>query len=874
MLRKVKMISCGILIFLIASLYIGCLCENDDQIPELIVSYETSETSLEITSPDYGVSLQKMLGGNDFAPPATEGRYVLKMDWIDETDRKVEIKNSGLNFDLSGEKPLLIDVYIKRKSGIDISPKIVGIWNDEFQWIQATTIPPHFDEWFTLEFDVSQKIYAGIDHITIVFENMETDEGTIYIDNIRLGYEKRKPRIPYGLTAAPHDSRIDLRWKEVSHPELEGYNIYRSESVFCPFKKINSFVDTATVYSDFLGTNGKKYYYYVKAVSRAGVESLPSSIVSATSYEMDEDQLLTSVQDATFRYFWDGGHPVSGMAREGYRSSHGRDVCATGGTGFGLMTIIVGAERGFVSRAEAAERILKILTFLEEKTTRYFGAWGHWINGATGETIPFGPKDDGADLVETSFLIQGMLVVRQFFNSPNDPVELEIREGITRMWESVQWDWFLGYNTDECRPYLHWHWSPTYGFGTTIGGFNEAMIAYLLAIASPTHPIEAVNYYNGWTGWEGYPNCNTFYGYRQWVAEYGKPLFWTHYSYLGFDPDWSDWYCNYYDNNRHYTLINRAYCIENPNGCADYDELVWGLTCSDSPWGYRCHYPNGEDNCTIAPTAALSAMPYTPEESIATLVHFYRFYGSDMWGPFGFFDAFNLNEDWFSNCYLAIDQGPIVPMIENYRTGLCWEMFMTNPEIDEMLHAINTVEFANKDIGDVSVCGSLETNNGEYTIQGSGWDMWEYWDECHFAYRRLSGNGQITARIESMDYTHEWAKAGVMIRESLSTDSKQAMMVMTPSNYASFQWRPNYPGIMFESTQFSDISLPHWIRLVREGDAFRAYHSPDGNSWTEQGDEQIIPMCEDVYIGLVVTSHNDGVLCKAKFNNITLTFTP
>jgi len=497
------------------------------------------------------------------------------------------------------------------------------------------------------------------------------------------------PPAPNDVNAVAHDSRIDLKWQLDTDPNLAGYNIYRADSNDGIFTKLNDSVHTFSVYSDFFGVNDQTYYYYVKSAAiLGGGESEPSNIVSATSYAMTDEQLLTSVQEAVFRYFWDYGHPVSGLAREGYQFSHSTDTCTSGGTGMGLMAMCVGAERGFVTRTQAAGRVLQILTFLDEKASRYHGAWSHWMNGATGETKPFGEYDNGGDLVETAYVIQGMLTVRQYFDDPNDPVETEIRSRATGMWEQVEWDWYLQHPGSQV---LYWHWSPNYEWHMdhAVAGYNECMITYLLAIASPTHPIPASCYYNGWASSDDYANGNTYYDYLQLVGpEKGGPLFFTHYSHLGFDPrDKSDDYCNYFDNSRNISLINRAYCIENPEGHTGYSDLVWGLTASFNPWGYSAHSPTS-DNGTIVPTAALSAMPYVPAESIATLKEFYYTYGVDLWGPFGFFDAFNLTQNWFAPGYVAIDQGPIVIMIENYRTQLCWNLFMANPEIQPMLDAI------------------------------------------------------------------------------------------------------------------------------------------------------------------------------------------
>jgi hypothetical protein len=497
------------------------------------------------------------------------------------------------------------------------------------------------------------------------------------------------PPAPDDVIAVGHDSRIDLRWQLSTDPNLEGYNIYRADSNDGPFTKLNDSVHKVSVYSDFLGANDRECYYYVKSAAiLGGGESEPSNTVVATSYAMTDEQLLTSVQEAVFRYFWDYGHPVSGLAREGCGLDHSTDTCTSGGTGMGLMVICVGAERGFVSRPEAAGRILQILNFLDEDAARFHGAWSHWINGATGETIPFGLYDDGGDLVETAYLVQGMLTVRQYFDDPNDPVETEIRNKCSQMWEQVEWNWYLKSRGSQV---LYWHWSPNYEWriNHAVRGYNECMITYLLAIASPTHPIPASCYYNGWAGSGGYVNGNTYYDYLQPVGPaMGGPLFFTHYSYLGFDPrDKSDDYCNYFENSMNISFINRAYCIENPHGYSGYGLSVWGLTASFDPWGYSAHSPTN-DNGTIAPTAALSAMPYVPRASIATLKEFYYTYGEDLWGPFGFFDAFNLTQNWFAPGCVAIDQGPIVIMIENYRTQLCWNLFMANPEIQPMLDAI------------------------------------------------------------------------------------------------------------------------------------------------------------------------------------------
>ncbi len=497
------------------------------------------------------------------------------------------------------------------------------------------------------------------------------------------------------LTATGQDSRVDLVWLPGQGTHLRGYHIYRATALEGPFARINARPHPVPVYSDFLGVNGGTFVYRITTVDERGIESAPSAAVAATPMAMSDDELLTSIQQAAFRYFWNFAAPVSGLSREGL--NHRCEITTTGGTGFGMLTIMVGAERGFVTRGEAAARLLRMVTFLEEKAHRYHGAWSHWLDGSTGETIPFaGEADNGGDIVETAFLVQGMLTVRQYFDR-NDPLENELRQRITRLWEEVEWDWYL---REPGNKRLYWHWSPDHEWKLShqFVGFNECLITYLLAIASPTHPIPPACYYEGWVGDpREYADGNSYFGLTKPVGRReGQPLFFTHYSFLGLDPHkFSDRYCNYFKNNRQTTLINRAYCRENPGGYKGYSDLVWGLTASTNPQGYKAHAPTlNQDDGTIAPTAAISAIPYTPDESIATIRHLYHVYGKRLWGPFGFYDAFNLDQDWVSDTYLAIDQGPMAPMIENYRNGLCWKAFMSNPEIGVMLAKLRDLSAA------------------------------------------------------------------------------------------------------------------------------------------------------------------------------------
>lgn len=390
---------------------------------------------------------------------------------------------------------------------------------------------------------------------------------------------------------------------------------------------------------------------------------------------LTDEELLTLVQQQTFNYFWDFAHPASGMARE--RNTSG-DLVTSGGSGFGIMAIIVGIERGFITRQQGIERLDKILDFLET-ADRFHGVWPHWINGNTGEVIPFSTNDNGGDLVETSFLVQGLIAFRQYLNSGN-ATESALITRINALWQEVEWDWYRRDN----QQVLYWHWSPDKGWAMNmqIKGWNECLITYFLAAASPTHTIPKSVYDQGWASNGGMQNGNIYESVPLPLGSpFGGPLFFTHYSFLGLDPrNLSDAYANYWQQNTNHSLINYKYCVRNPKQFVGYNENCWGLTASDNHVGYSAHSPTN-DLGVITPTAALSSFPYTPDESMEALKFFYYIYGDKLWGNYGFYDAFNITEGWVANSYLAIDQGPIIIMIENYRTGLLWDLFMSAPEV-------------------------------------------------------------------------------------------------------------------------------------------------------------------------------------------------
>ena len=395
---------------------------------------------------------------------------------------------------------------------------------------------------------------------------------------------------------------------------------------------------------------------------------------------ISDDSLLTLVQKQTFRYFWDYAHPVSGLARE--RLGSGETV-TSGGSGFGVMTIPVAIERGFITRVQGFNRMNTIVNFLNTKADRFHGAFSHWLNGTTGKVQPFSNKDNGADLVETAFLFQGLLTVQQYFKDGSTS-EKAMCDTIQKLWEKVEWDWFQR----DGQQKLFWHWSPSYNWDMNmpVTGWNEGLIVYVLAASSPTHAIIKSVYDNGFARNGAMKNGKSFYNITLPLGEdLGGPLFFAHYSFLGLDPrNLSDQYANYWTQNTAHARINYAYCVANPRRNFGYSADCWGLTASDISTGYTASSPNN-DGGTIAPTAALASFPYTPAESMRALHFFYYTLGDKLYGEYGFKDAFNLNQRWFASSYLAIDQGPIVVMIENHRTGLLWNLFMKNTNIQSGL---------------------------------------------------------------------------------------------------------------------------------------------------------------------------------------------
>ena len=544
---------------------------------------------------------------------------------------------------------------------------------------------------------------------SIVFSQNSADgkAHTLVIDEIGIDSSEtgdRKPPAPVkNVKAKGYERHVDVSWDSPVGSSAERFIVSRSFDGI-NFAPVGMQVRGINRYTDFLGKPGQRAFYKVAASDAGYQQSELSAAASAETRVLSDDELLTMLQEECFRYYWEGAHPNSGTALE---NIPGDDrIVATGASGFGIMAIIVGVDRGFITREEGLERLEKITAFLK-KAPRYHGVWSHFMDGATGKSLPlFDMFDNAGDVVETAFLMEGLLAARQYYQGAGAR-EKALYSNISNLWDTVEWDWYRRSPQSEA---LYWHWSPDFSWHINhrMTGFNEAMILYLLAVASKTHAVPPELYYTGWAGeskaamdyrkgWSNsedgdrYVNGHSYEGVKLDVGVgSGGPLFFAHYSYMGFDPHVRDRYTNYFENNRNLALINLAYCVRNPKGFKSYGANSWGLTASDGSSGYLPHSPTAQDDDgTLTPTGALASFPYTPEASMAALKHFYRDLGNPLWDVYGPRDAFDLDTNWYSTIYMGLNQAPIAVMVENYRTGLIWKLFMSNPEIKTMLDRLD-----------------------------------------------------------------------------------------------------------------------------------------------------------------------------------------
>jgi hypothetical protein len=627
---------------------------------------------------------------------AVNGGWDVQLDLYKWRNRQIDWAGQTLYFWLWSEEGIAAENLPKiALSDIDdghTTPRSLGPYTHNLKPKQWTRIKVPLGQFAS----TSLRAFAPRRLSNIIFLQGAADgrPHTLYLDDIRIEDDhqaENAPAPPTDVQARGYERHIDLHWKEPQDSTVAQYVIYRSLNGG-PYKAVGVQRYGIDRYADFIGDPHATANYQVSARTSALAESRRTAPVAASTHPMSDDELLSMVQEASFRYYYEAAEPNSGMTRE---SQPGPDeLVATGATGFGVMSIVVAVDRGFITRQQGVERLLRMTHFLEH-ADRFHGVWPHFMNGQTGHAVAmFGIYDGGADLVETSFLLQGLLTARQYF-AADKPEEAELRKNITALWQEVDWDWF---RATPKRDALYWHWSPDYSFhiANRLEGWNEVMITYMLAIASPTHGVPASLY---WTGYarEGTGGTfgikKTYFGIpleQGYVEGSPGPLFFTHYSYMGYDPRGvRDKYTNYFRNNRNESLVSQAYAIANPHHFAGYGADTWGLTAVDGPDDrYHEYKPFVEDDGTIAPTGAMSAFAYTPEQSMLALKHWYRDLGAQLWTIYGFRDAFNLQRNWYSGICMGLNQAPQTVMIENGRTGLIWKNFMSNPEMKPMQKAI------------------------------------------------------------------------------------------------------------------------------------------------------------------------------------------
>lgn len=429
----------------------------------------------------------------------------------------------------------------------------------------------------------------------------------------------------------------------------------------------------------------------------------------------DDAGLLDDLERRTFAFFWETAHPVTGLVPDRWPGNpHMASVAAVG---FALTAYVVGAERGLVSRAAARERVLTTVRFLAmapqgpqpEGMAGHQGFFYHFLDMRTGHR--FGPRVELSS-IDTSLLLAGVLCARTWFDADH-PMEAEIRRLADRLYERVNWPWMHQRGGLICMG-----WNPERGFADFIDyrGFDEAMLMVLLAMGSPTHPARP-------DAWEAFcaTYARTWGTYRGQTHLGGAPLFWHQYSHVWVDfrgirdAFMRDKGLDYFENSRRATLAQRAYAIANPGGWNDMDGEIWGLTACDGPGEitgpdhlgrvrrFRDYKARGAglvdtlDDGTIAPTAALSSLPFAPEVVLPTLRAMRRRLGGVIYQRYGFVDAFNTSFrvadaklsdgrylpgfGWVDTDYLGIDQGPIVAMVANHRHELIWRTMRRLPAL-------------------------------------------------------------------------------------------------------------------------------------------------------------------------------------------------
>lgn len=404
--------------------------------------------------------------------------------------------------------------------------------------------------------------------------------------------------------------------------------------------------------------------------------------------QLSDAAILDTIQHAAFNFFWLECNPANGLIRDRNTSGSPASIASVG---FGLTSICIGTDHGWVPRTSAAARVLQTLrTFWygpQGDGNAYCGKYGlfyHFLDMSTATRT----WDSELSTIDTGLLLAGIIDAREYF-SGNDSLEQSIRGIADSLYRRMNWDFMRNYHLGILMGY-----QPGTGF-TGYGewiGYNEASIMYLLALGSPTHPVPS----SAWQRWTSGYQWQTLYGYSYVVF---PPLFGHQYTHCWIDfRSITDQYMQlkgitYFENSRRATLAQRAYAVANPGAFTGYSDSLWGLTASDTPTGYRARGapPAQDDDGTITPTAPISSLAFAPEAALPVIRNLWNNYRAQLWSTYGFRDAFNPGAGWWDTDVIGIDQGPIIIMIENYRTGKVWERFMNNPDVQRGLQAAGFV---------------------------------------------------------------------------------------------------------------------------------------------------------------------------------------
>jgi hypothetical protein len=523
---------------------------------------------------------------------------------------------------------------------------------------------------------------------------------TLWFDNVRIVAlqstpDTTLPPAPSQVVWRAGDRSVVLHWDHTLGISIAGYNVYRSLSPSGPFQKSNGSVLSSPSFADLDVTNGTTYAYIVKGVNLSAQEGPSSATVQVTPHPfVDDNEFLDYCAQTAIDFSWYEANPLNGLIKDGSASWSAASIASTG---FGLTSLCVGIDRGWITRENGRNRTLTTLkTFWHQPQgpaasgiIGYKGWFYHWLDMTTGVRT----WNSELSSIDTGLLLAGILDAKAYFQGA-DSVESLIRALADSIYRRVDWPWMANGDTSLTMGYF-----PESGFlGVRWRGYNEASILYILALGAESHPMPP----SLWNYWVGGYSWQSYYGYD--FVNF-PPLFGHQYSQCWIDcrniqdPYMTAKGITYFVNSRRATLAQRDYCIANPGGFPGYGPTLWGLTACDGPGtpGYFAYMARGappgtSDDGTIAPTAAGGSIAFAPEVVVPTLRNMYDTYRASIWTPYGFRDAFNLKADWWGPHVLGIDQIIFAIMIENYRTQSVWNRFKTLPEIQRGLQRAGFTE--------------------------------------------------------------------------------------------------------------------------------------------------------------------------------------